>query len=230
MSRAQQLYETVWSKFDTDQLFRQRQEMVDQQLAGRDITDERVLDVMRYLPRHVFVLPAYQNRAYDDSPVEIGNGQTISQPYMVAWMTQLLDIRDEHRVLDVGTGSGYQAAILAVLAKEVHTIELHHALLESAEARFSELGLANIHTHCGDGSEGSPDDTPFDRIIVAAAAPGIPESLRQQLSSEGGRMVLPVGSRAIQDLTVVLRNGDHFSQSGHGGCIFVPLLGRQGWS
>lgn len=230
MSRAQQLYETVWSKFDTDKLFRQRQEMVDRQIAGRDIEDERVLDVMRYLPRHVFVSSAYQNRAYDDSPVEIGNGQTVSQPYMVAWMTQLLDIRDEHRVLDVGTGSGYQAAILAMLAKEVYTIERHRELLESAKARFSELEITNIHAQCGDGSEGFPDGTWFDRIIVAAGSPRIPESLRQQLSSAGGRMVIPVGSRATQDLMVVIRNGDHFSQSGHGGCIFVPLLGREGWS
>lgn len=229
MSRAQQLYETVWSMFDTDHLFRQRQEMVDRQLAGRDITDERVLNAMQYLPRHLFVPPAHQNRAYDDSPVEIGHGQTISQPYIVAWMTQLLNVREEHRVLDVGTGSGYQAAILSVLAAEVHAIELHQALLKSAEARFAELGLTNIHTHCGDGSKGLSDYAPYDRIIVAAGAPEIPESLRLQLSSESGRMVIPVGSRAIQDLTVIVRNGDHFSHSGHGGCIFVPLLGRQGW-
>lgn len=232
MSRAKKLYEASWNEFDTHDTFDKRQKMVDRQLAARDITDEQVLDVMRYLPRHFFIPsePAYQNRAYDDTPVDIGNGQTISQPYMVAWMTQLLDVNETHRVLDVGTGSGYQAAILAALGADVYAIEYHEALIESATKRFTALGLTNITTTLGDGSQGLHEHQPYDRIIVAAGAPSIPKPLLQQLAPNNGKLVIPVGSRKSQELTLVIRDGERLSQTTHGGCIFVPLLGQYGWS
>ena len=217
-----------WEHLDAGDDSERRQRMVDVQLVERGVADERVLDAMRAVPRHFFVPPSSQQRAYDDCPLEVGAGQTISQPYMVARMTELLELSGGERVLDVGTGSGYQAAVLALLAEEVFTIEIQPSLLETAESRFVSLGLDNIESRLGDGSEGWFERAPFDRILVAAGAPEIPDVLRKQLV-DGGRLVAPVGPRDLQELVVIERDGERFEQHGHGGCIFVPLIGRYGW-
>lgn len=217
-----------WAQYDTGSLRDRRERMVEQQIAERGITDKRLLDVMRHLPRHHFVPPSHAERAYEDRPQEIGARQTISQPFMVALMTQVLNVEAHHTVLDVGTGSGYQAAILALLCETVYTVEMHASLLESAETRFAELGLHNIETRLGDGSEGWFEHAPYDRILVAAGAPDVPDILQKQLA-DGGRLVIPIGSREIQQLMSVDRNGDRFTRTSHCECMFVPLLGNGGW-
>jgi protein-L-isoaspartate(D-aspartate) O-methyltransferase len=206
----------------------ERQRMVEEQLASRDIRDRRVLQAMRAVPRHLFVPPEYRHLAYSDGPLPIGCGQTISQPYIVALMTQLLRLRGDENVLEVGTGSGYQAAILAHLARQVHTIERHPDLAERAAAVLRSLGLNNVRVHIGDGSLGLPEQAPFQAIIVTAAAPQVPQTLLDQLA-EGGRLVVPVGGKLSQFLERWRRRGTRFQQEIVAPVAFVPLRGRYGW-
>jgi protein-L-isoaspartate(D-aspartate) O-methyltransferase len=205
-----------------------REEMVKHQLIRRNITDPLVLDAMRKVPRHKFVEPALRNRAYDDCPLPIGYGQTISQPYIVALMTQSLELKGSERVLEIGTGSGYQAAILAEIADKVFTMERHSALANQARQVLDELKYANIVMRTGDGSIGWKQFAPYDGIIVTAASPGVPESLVKQLK-DGGRMVIPVGDKYSQDLTIVTHIGNETDIKKVGGCVFVPLVGREGF-
>lgn len=206
-----------------------REQMVSQQLAARDISDQRVLDAVRALPRHRFVPRSEQRHAYEDRPLRIGRGQTISQPYIVALMTQLLGLEGHERVLEIGTGSGYQAALLAHLAAEVHTIERHASLAERAAVVLDQLGLDNVHIHIGDGSLGWPEAAPYDAIIATAAAPRAPQALLDQLA-DGGRLVLPVGAGTRQSLQVWRRDGDTLTHEDIVPVAFVPLIGEQGWS
>ncbi len=206
----------------------EREKMVKNQIAGRGITDERILEAMRKVPRHLFVPEEARKVAYRDGPVKIGGGQTISQPYIVALMTSLLDVKDQHKVLDVGTGSGYQAAILAELGAEVHTIERHPKLAQQAEALLQSLGYGSVQVHAGDGTQGLEGYAPFDRILVAAAAPDAPEPLLEQLGDEG-KLVIPVGTRFSQSLEVWKKAGETFQRESHIGVRFVPLVGEHGW-
>jgi protein-L-isoaspartate(D-aspartate) O-methyltransferase len=205
-----------------------RRSMIDTQLRRRGIHETRVLAAMGTVPRHEFVPPDFRNRAYEDAPLPIGDGQTISQPYMVAAMTVALRVRGGERVLEIGTGCGYQAAVLASLAKEVFTIEYRAELATSAAARLSRLGYANVHVHCGDGTLGLPEFAPFDAILVAAAAPAAPAPLLAQLA-EGGRMVVPVGSFENQELHLVERVNNKLRTTALESCRFVPLVGAHGW-
>lgn len=199
-------------------------------LRERGIRDERVLEAMERLERHRFVDGPMMSRAYEDRALPIGQGQTISQPYIVALMTQTIELRGDERVLEVGTGSGYQAALLALLCERVYTIERHSELLVRARRIFDELGLDNIVSRRGDGSIGWEAQGPFDRILVTAGAPGVPESLARQLAL-GGRLVLPVGDRREQHLKLVDRLSDStFRGRSEAPCAFVPLLGKEGWS
>jgi protein-L-isoaspartate(D-aspartate) O-methyltransferase len=182
-----------------------RLEMVEDQIRQRGVVDERVLDVMRSVPRERFVPPDAAPRAYDDTPLAIGFGQTISQPYIVAYMTEALAVQPTHRVLEIGTGSGYQAAVLGQLAREVYTIEIVSGLARTASAVLRELGYSNVHVREGDGYAGWPEHAPFDRIIVTAAPNEIPQPLIEQLAP-GGRLVIPVGSQGdTQWMTIVER-------------------------
>jgi len=205
--------------------------MVVQQLAGRGVRDQRVLAAMRWAPREWFLPPHLASDAYNDGPLPIGSGQTISQPYVVALMTEQLQPRRTDRILEIGTGSGYQTAILAYLAGngKIFTIERLPDLLVEAEERFRRLGLTNIETRLGDGATGWPEAAPFDRIIVAAAAPNIPEPLTVQLAP-GGRLVIPVGDLALQELVILERpasgGGDRMLERQAGGVRFVPLISR----
>ncbi len=205
-----------------------RRRMVQQQIADRGISDPRVLAAMLNVPRHLFVPEDIRYRAYDDCPLPIGEGQTISQPYMVAWMTELLEVEEGDRVLEVGTGSGYQAAVLAELAREVFSIEKYPRLAREAEERLRNLGYANIHIRTGDGTLGWPEKAPFEGIMVTAGAPSVPQPLLEQLA-EGGRLVIPVGSPGMQMLTLVRRKDNRFETSEEGSCIFVPVVGKHGW-
>ena len=202
---------------------------IDDQLVARGVRDERVLEAMRRVPRDAFVPAAARPYAYDDRALAIGSGQTISQPYMVAAMTEALRLSGTERVLDVGTGSGYQAAVLAELAREVITIERRPELAEAARATLGALGYGTITVIVGDGTLGSPEHAPFDGIVVAAGAPRVPDALRQQLSRDGGRLVIPVGPPEQQWLVIVTRDGDGFTESKSIGCVFVPLVGADGW-
>lgn len=205
-----------------------RDQMVEFQIARRGVTDPRVLAVMRKVPRHLFLPPDARKFAYSDNPIRIGNGQTISQPYIVAFMTELLNVQPEDKVLDVGTGSGYQAAILGELAREVHTIERFPALANEAEKILSDLGYTNIHIHIGDGTKGYPPGAPYDRILVGAAAPEVPNPLKSELT-DGGRLVIPVGTRSSQHLEIWDRVGDEFRITNSIPVVFVPLVGKEGW-
>ncbi len=205
-----------------------RQEMVDKQIAARGIRDPRVLEAMRTVPRHLFLSPDLWGEAYADHPVRIGCGQTISQPYMVAIMTELLALAPEDRVLEIGTGSGYQTAILARLAREVISIERHQALADRAQQRLAEMGYDNATVLAGDGSAGWPEGAPYDAILVTAGSPSLPASLKAQLA-EGGRLVCPIGGRELQRLLKVVRQGNIYIESESISCIFVPLIGREGW-
>jgi protein-L-isoaspartate(D-aspartate) O-methyltransferase len=206
----------------------QRERMVKEQLIRRDIRDQRVLDAMRNIPRHAFVPPEHRHMAYGDGPLPIGSGQTISQPYIVALMTQLLNLKGDERVLEVGTGSGYQAAVLAYLVQEVHTIERHANLAEQAGQTLSELGYGNVYVHVGDGTRGWPDAAPYDAIMVTAGSPKVPKSLLAQLD-DGGQMIIPVGGRGNQRLERWFREGDDFRCERILPVAFVPLLGEEGW-
>ena len=203
--------------------------MVERQIRARGVEDPRVLDAMRSVPRHLFVPPAERSRAYEDRPLPIGEGQTISQPYMVALMTAVLAPQPSHRVLEVGTGSGYQAAVLALLAGEVISVERLAPLAESADALLQTLGAVNVRVIVADGSAGYPPGAPFDRILVTAGAPAVPDVLRDQLA-EAGRLVIPVGPGGFQRLTVVDRRGETFAIREEEACVFVPLVGRHGWA
>jgi protein-L-isoaspartate(D-aspartate) O-methyltransferase len=200
------------------------------QLRARKIRDERVLQAMARVPRELFVPPEVRHRAYDDAALPIGCEQTISQPAMVAYICELLALRGDERVLDVGTGSGYQAAVLAELAREVHTIERFPELAEQARANLEVAGYGDrVVVHVGDGTLGDPEHAPFDAIAVAAAAPEPPPALYEQLSP-GGRLVVPIGNRRDQDLVLVARgpSGPEIKRSVP--CRFVPLVGEQGFA
>ncbi len=206
----------------------EREQMVANQIAARGISDKKVLEAMRNVPRHLFVPEEAHRYAYADSPVRIGSGQTISQPYIVALMTALLQVESQHRVLDVGTGSGYQAAILAEIATKVYSIERHAALAEEAESRLESLGYENVSVHVGDGTRGLAQYAPFDRIVVAAAAPKVPKALVEQLA-DSGRLVIPVGERFSQHLEVWERTGGELIKHSGIPVVFVPLVGENGW-
>jgi len=205
-----------------------REWMVEQQIALRGVKDERVLDAMRKIPRHLFIPLEARRLAYSDSPVGIGSGQTISQPYIVGLMTALLDVERHHKVLDVGTGSGYQAAVLGELAAEVHSIERHPELAEEAEKTLTRLGYDHIHVHVGDGTQGYSPCALYDRIIVAAAAPSVPDALLNQLAS-GGRLIIPVGNRFSQRLEIWEKTEDKVTHTSNIPVVFVPLIGENGW-
>lgn len=202
--------------------------MVDYQLVSRGIKDERVLAAMRKVPRHLFVPEYIRHSAYEDMALPIGENQTISQPYMVAIMTELLELQGNEKVLEIGTGSGYQAAILAELSKEVYTIERFSSLAEEARRRLIELGYNNVYVIVGDGTKGLEEKAPFDRIIVTAAAPKIPEPLINQLS-ENGIIVAPVGERFSQILIKGKKEKGKLIEEYHTPCVFVPLVGEHGW-
>jgi protein-L-isoaspartate(D-aspartate) O-methyltransferase len=202
--------------------------MVERQLLGRDITDERVLAAMRAVPRELFVPPAERDRAYDDAALPIGAGQTISQPYMVARICEALGLRGTERVLDVGTGSGYQAAVLAELADEVHTIERVPELAERARETLAAAGYDRVQVHVGDGTLGLPEHAPYAAIAVAAAAPRLPEALYRQLEPRG-RLVVPVGRRRGQELQLVVRSPEGPAVIRSVPCRFVPLVGEEGF-
>lgn len=206
-----------------------RQRMVTQHLQRRDIHDPRVLDAFLCVPREEFVPPEQARFAYDDSPLAIGFGQTISQPYVVAMTAQALELGGHERVLEIGTGSGYAAAILAMLAREVHTIERIRELATTAEDRLANLGFENVYVHHGDGTLGWPDAAPYDAIAVAAGAPHPPPSLLRQLAI-GGRLVIPHGDEANQHLARITRTGENeFVEVNLGAVRFVPLVGAEGW-
>ena len=202
--------------------------MVEAQLRGRDIVDERVLRAMAAVPREQFVDERERRRAYDDAARPIGEGQTISQPYMVARICEALALRGDEKVLDVGTGSGYQAAVLAQLAREVHTIERLPQLADRARERLDAAGYENVHVHVGDGTLGLPELAPFDAIAIAAAAPGIPQTLYEQLEPRG-RLVVPVGGGRGQRLEVAVRSPEGPAVVHSVPCRFVPLIGAEGF-
>ena len=207
-----------------------RRQMVERQLRGRGIADERVLRAMGGVPRELFVDPRERGRAYDDGALPIALGQSISQPYVVARMVELLDPMVGQRVLDIGTGSGYGAAVLAEMGCVVTSIERHAPLAEDARARLRGAGYADrVDVRIGDGTLGDPAGAPWPRIIVGAAAPRIPATLRDQLDPDGGRLVLPVGGRYEQRLVVVVRQGDEWVERDDGSVVFVPLVGAEGY-
>lgn len=213
---------------ETDSWTLSRERMVEYQIEGRGVRDPRVLDAMRQIPRHLFVPPEYSESAYQDRPLPIGRGQTISQPYIVAVMTELLLLKPGDKVLEIGTGSGYQAAILSRLAGTVITIERLPEIAEEAKKLFETLNITNIRVITGDGTEGYAPEGPYDGIIITAATPDIPFPLIDQLA-DGGRLVAPVGSRDLQQLVRLIRHGDQVVREDFGGVVFVPLLGRHGW-
>jgi protein-L-isoaspartate(D-aspartate) O-methyltransferase len=180
------------------------------------------------VPRHFFVPEDLRSRAYEDRALPIAESQTISQPYIVAIMTELLAPEPQHRVLEIGTGSGYQTAILSRLSGRVFSIERHPALADAARRLLTTLEITNVDVHVGDGTEGLPAEAPFDRILVTAGAPSIPDALRAQLADRG-RLVIPVGPSGFQHLTIVERTGTGYAEQQHDACVFVPLIGRHGW-
>lgn len=206
----------------------ERQAMVKDQLMPRGIKDELVLKAMETVPRHMFVGEDRLSRAYDDCALPIGEGQTISQPYMVAVMTELLELEGGGKVLEIGTGSGYQTAVLSMLASEVHTVERIHLIASSAENRLMALGYSNVKTYVADGTIGLPGEAPFDSIVVTAGAPRIPEQYLEQLKP-GGRLVIPVGTRVSQTLYQFTKMRSGFAESVSTPCVFVPLIGQDGW-
>jgi len=207
---------------------KERHAMVEEQLRARGIKDERVLAVMESVPRHLFVDASLQERAYDDSALPIGEGQTISQPYMVALMTELLVLKGDERVLEIGTGSGYQTAILSKLASEVFTVERIDILAAKARSTLKKIDCENVHVIVSDGTAGLPEHSPFDGIIVTAAAPHIPQGYIEQLRMNG-RLVIPVGSRVSQTLYKITKTSSGLVSSVSTPCVFVPLIGKDGW-
>jgi|SRR5690242_3972076 len=205
-----------------------RNAMIEWQLRRRGIHDERVLRAMQEVPRHEFVPPVSQQAAYEDRPIAIGEAQTISQPYMVAAMTEAAHINPGDKVLEIGTGSGYQAAILAHLGAQVITMERIRSLADSAQQRLSELGYRNVRVVPEDGSVGYPESAPYEAIVVTAGAPAVPQVLISQLA-DGGRLVIPVGTLQLQTLQVVSKHADKLSVRDLDPCQFVPLVGKQAW-
>lgn len=202
--------------------------MIERDIVGRGIRDPRVIAAMKKVDRALFVPPEWRDSAYGDHPLSIGAGQTISQPYMVAFMTETLGLSGKERVLEIGTGSGYQTAILAELALEVYTVERIESLATAAEDRLAAMGYSNIRFHIGDGSLGWEEHAPYDRIIVTAAAPAAPSSLIEQIA-EGGRMVIPTGPQDGQVLEIIDRRENVILRKKSMGCIFVPLIGEEGF-
>ncbi len=211
-----------------DKYGRERKQMVKDQIERRGLHEKRLLTAFESVPRHLFVPEEYRYAAYEDGPLPIGFGQTISQPYIVALMTEFLNLKGNERVLEVGTGSGYQAAILGMLAEEVHTVEFIPELATQADKLLKELGMDNVQVHFGDGSLGWPELAPYQGILVAAAAPQVPTALLDQLE-DSGRLVIPVGARGMQILEIWERNGDKFDSRTETAVAFVPLRGEQGW-
>ena len=207
----------------------ERAAMVDRQIRRRGVNDERVLLAMATVPRHEFVPPGARAMAYADEPLGIGGGQTISQPYIVAVMSAALKLNGTERLLEIGAGSGYQAAVLALLAREVFSVEVRSDLAGSAAERLKRLGYENVHVHCGDGSLGLKEFAPFDAILAAAAAPSIPPPLLEQLSDKSGRLIAPVGGDNHQQLVLITRYGNQYTWERRENCRFVPLVGRHGW-
>jgi protein-L-isoaspartate(D-aspartate) O-methyltransferase len=197
-------------------------------LRSKGITDERVLDAFRRVPRHTFVDGAMYAQAYDDNALPIGEGQTISQPYIVALMTQLLELEKDQKILEIGTGSGFQTAILAQFSRRLYSVESQRDLAESARKRLRGMGYENIAFKHGDGSAGWPQHAPFEKIIVTAAGPAVPETLVEQLEN-GGRMVIPIGDRHHQELMVCDKTEHGIEKRSEGGVVFVPLVGKHGW-
>jgi protein-L-isoaspartate(D-aspartate) O-methyltransferase len=207
---------------------RERERMVKEQLAARGISDDRVLDAINRVPRHRFVDEGLQHRAYGDYPLPIGEEQTISQPYIVGLMTSLLELTGREKVLEVGTGSGYQTAVLAELSRRVCSIERLPRLADRARRLVESMGYTNVWIRVGNGALGWSDEAPFDRILVAAAGPSVPAPLIDQLG-EGGRLVAPVGDAESQTLTLVERRGGEVTTRALGECRFVPLVGKYAW-
>jgi protein-L-isoaspartate(D-aspartate) O-methyltransferase len=206
----------------------ERFRMVERQIEARGVRNSRVLAAMRDIPRHLFIPPPYDRGAYDDCPLPIGNGQTISQPYIVALMTELLRPNPGDNVLEIGAGCGYQAAVLAALVKKVTTIERIPAVADLARHNLAALDISNAEVVVGDGTCGYPQNAPYDGIIITAATPEVPRPLAGQMA-EGGRLVAPVGGREVQELVVVEKQGGRVTESFHGGVRFVPLIGEHGW-
>jgi protein-L-isoaspartate(D-aspartate) O-methyltransferase len=205
-----------------------RRRMVEEQLKARGITDARVLAAFLRVPRHAFVPPDRREEAYTDRPLPIGHDQTISQPYMVALMVEALRLQGHERVLELGSGSGYQLAILAELALEVYSIERIPGLAELAERRLRGLGYVNVHVSAGNGTLGWPESAPYDAVIVSAAAPEAPASLIEQLS-DPGRLIIPIGPPQTQTLTLIQKREGQLQSRAIAQCVFVPLIGAQGW-
>lgn len=205
-----------------------RERMVATQIAARGVGDEKVLAAMRRVPRHLFVPAEVRGSAYSDYPLPIGHGQTISQPYIVAMMTSLLQIQPDDRLLEIGSGSGYQAAVLGILAREVISIERIPEVAQLAKKNLADAGITNVTVVIGDGTLGFPGGAPYDGVLITAATPSIPSPLVEQLA-EGGRIVAPVGSRDLQELVRLTRKGHDLIRESFGGVVFVPLLGEYGW-
>jgi protein-L-isoaspartate(D-aspartate) O-methyltransferase len=211
---------------DLDVYAKRRRRMVMEQLAGRDIVDRRVLEVLGKVPRHLFVSPAYRDQAYEDYPLPIEEGQTISQPYIVALMTQCLGLKSGEKVLEIGTGSGYQAAVLAKIGARVFSIDINERLAAQAARTLRALGYDEVQVRCGDGYQGWPEEAPFDAVIVTCAAPEVPPALIEQLG-EGGRLVIPLGSaRHFQTLTLLIKEGGRLQKKAISDVRFVPMTGE----
>lgn len=207
---------------------RERNRMVDEQILPRGVTDSRVLAAMRKVPRHEFMPEGLQDQAYDDHATPIGEGQTISQPFMVALMTELLELKGTERVLEIGTGSGYQAAVLAELSEKVYTVERIKSLADKARATLDRLGYRTVAIKVYDGTYGWKEMAPFDAIVVTAASPDVPQTLVDQLAV-GGKMVIPVGERFSQTLVKVVKTPEGVVTRNSIPCVFVPLIGNHGW-
>jgi len=219
----------IFGRHRSDDSFdEQRRDMVEQQLRRHGIRSERVLDVMGRVPREVFVPERHRSFAYADNALPVEHGQSISQPYMVALMTQALELQGDERVLEIGTGTGYQAAVLAALCADVYSVERIAELAEAARARLDELGIANVEITVGDGTLGWPEHAPYDGIIVTAGAPDAPRTLLDQLA-DGGRLVIPVGDRFSQMLRAYTKRADGIREQDLCACKFVPLVGAHGW-
>jgi protein-L-isoaspartate(D-aspartate) O-methyltransferase len=213
----------------TDDFRIARRRMVEQQITNRDITDQRVIDAMLVVPRHLFVEPGLKDQAYSDFPLPIGHKQTISQPFIVAYMTEALNLKGKERVLEIGTGSGYQAAVLSRVARQVYSVERVADLARAARKALDLCNAYNVHIRVNDGTCGWEDQGPFDAIITTAGSPSVPETLKQQLEV-GGRMIIPVGTLGQQILYRITRvTADTYNEEQLIDCRFVPLIGRHGW-